>query len=476
MRALVWFRADLRVEDNPALFHACRAADGGVVAAFTVCPGQWRGHDWGAPKVDFLLRNLRILGERLTRLNIPLKIVTTPDFKGVPRALTGLAEECGCDALYLNSELEWNEARRDEAVTRAFEESGRRVHLFRDQVLFAPGSIRTKGDGTFYEVFSPFKKACWAAHERGETAEPLPEPEPAGRVEIAPDEVPDRVEGFARFPVGSDLWPAGEGEANRRLEAFVADRLEEYKDRRDDPADTGTSTLSPYLALGVTSPAICLRPVLERTGGRLDKGGRGEVAWINEILWREFYRHIVVGFPRVCMGRAFRREYEAIPWRDDPEGLEAWKRGQTGYPIVDAGMRCLLETGWMHNRVRMITAMFLTKHLLIDWREGERHFMRHLVDGDLASNNGGWQWSASTGTDAQPYFRIFNPVSQSRRFDPEGAFIRRWVPELRALDGKVIHEPWASPLAASSVDYPPPVVDQKAGRERALSTFEAARG
>lgn len=475
MTALVWFRADLRVEDNPALFHARRASGDGVVAVFTVCPRQWAEHDWSAVKVEFMLRNLRALRDRLSQLNIPLKIVKTPTFAGVPAALLALAEACGCSELYFNREYEWNESRRDEAVVEAFEASGRSVHRFHDQVLFAPGEVRTKGAGSFYTVYTPFKKACWARFRAEGGWEILPAPEAQRESGVLGDEVPAHVDGFPDSGCDPRLWPAGEQAAAERLGAFADAQLGSYHDNRDHPAREGTSALSPYLTLGVLSPRQCVTEALKRNGERIDRGDKGAVTWIQELLWREFYRHVMVGFPRVSMGRAFRAEFERVPWRHDPAGLEAWREGRTGYPIIDAAMRCLASTGWMHNRLRMICAMFLTKHLLIDWREGERHFMRSLVDGDLASNNGGWQWSASTGTDAQPYFRIFNPVSQSRRFDPGGVFIRRWVPELESLDDTLIHEPWASPLAAASVDYPGPIVDQKKGRQRALDVFEAVR-
>ena len=196
---------------------------------------------------------------------------------------------------------------------------------------------------------------------------------------------------------------------------------------------------------------------------------------MEEILWREFYRHVLVGYSRVSRNRDFNAAYEGLAWRDAPEDLAAWKAGRTGYPIVDAAMRCLAQTGWMHNRLRMIVAMFLTKHLLIDWREGEKHFMRHLVDGDLASNNGGWQWSASTGTDAQPYFRIFNPTTQGEKFDPEGIFIRAWIPELASVPLKTIHEP-SGITDGLFAAYPRPIVGQKEGRERALAAFKEQRG
>jgi deoxyribodipyrimidine photo-lyase len=476
MRPLVWFRHDLRVDDNPALFHACQAADEGVVAVFTICPRQWRDeHDWADIKVAWLLSTLRDLKDRLFTLNIPLKIITTPNFDGVPDALATLADEAKCDRLYLNREYAWNEARRDEAVERAMDRVGRTVHPYHGTVLHPPGSIRTKSEGTYYTVYSPFKKACYALDEQGDTPEVLPAPRKQREIDVSSDDIPDTVEGFDPNPTGLDLWAHGEQAAQRQLTAFVSQRIAAYKDERDFPAVDATSVLSHHLHLGSISPAQCVAAAREANAHRIDKGGKGPVHWVSEVLWREFYRHVMHGFPRVCKGRAFRPEFQNVPWRDDPEALAAWKEGRTGYPIVDAAMRSLTQTGWMHNRLRMVVAMFLTKHLLIDWRLGEQHFMRHLVDGDLASNNGGWQWSASTGTDAQPYFRIFNPTSQSRKFDPDGEFIRRWVPELEPLDGDIIHEPHTSGLAMANIDYPPPIVDQKAGRERALEVFEAVR-
>ncbi len=232
--------------------------------------------------------------------------------------------------------------------------------------------------------------------------------------------------------------------------------------------------LSPYLTAGVLSVRQCAAAAIEANDGQLDGGHEGIVQWIDELVWREFYKHILVGFPRVSMHRAFKLETERLVWTDNDSQFEAWCHGQTGVPIVDAAMRQLTTTGWMHNRLRMITAMYLSKNLFIDWRRGERFFMQHLIDGDLAANNGGWQWAASTGTDAAPYFRIFNPVSQSKRFDPEGAFIRQFVPELADLDDSEIHDPSCLPsLVRSRLDYPEPLVDLSVSRKKAIDAFKA---
>ena len=242
------------------------------------------------------------------------------------------------------------------------------------------------------------------------------------------------------------------------------------------PSRNGTSLLSPYLAAGVLSPRQCLHAAIDANGGTLTGGRPGVQTWISELIWREFFTHVLVGFPHVCRHLPFRRETDRVAWRRDKQLFERWKTGTTGYPIVDAAQRQLLRTGWMHNRLRMVSAMFLSKDLLLDWRLGERHFMRHLIDGDLAANNGGWQWSASTGTDAAPYFRIFNPAAQSKKFDPDGTFIKRFCPELKSVAANAIHDPsrWPEDLRAS-LDYPALIVDHAAARCEAIKAFEDAR-
>jgi deoxyribodipyrimidine photo-lyase len=230
--------------------------------------------------------------------------------------------------------------------------------------------------------------------------------------------------------------------------------------------------LSPYLAVGAVSLRQCLWSALDANQGRLEGGNQGLSTWINELIWREFYKHIVRGFPEVCRYRPFKADTASIPWRHDAQLFQQWCRGLTGFPLVDAAMRQLNETGWMHNRLRMVTAMFLTKHLLVDWRWGERYFMNKLVDADFAANNGGWQWSASTGADAAPYFRVFNPTRQSQRFDPEGRFIRRYLPHMAGLDNAAIHDP--APLERAAIGYPMPIVDHALAVKQVKTLFQAA--
>lgn len=484
MRALVWFRSDLRLHDNTALHHACRAAGGpggqGVVALFIISPGQWRRHNWAPAKVDLILRTLRHLSAGLAALNIPLLIEHADDLHSVPGIVLATARRHQCTGLHFNREYELDESRRDAAVEAAFARAALRATGHTDQVCFEPGGIRT-GEGRFYTVFTSFRKAWIAHHDRtgGLTVHPAPaRQEPLG---IAPSAVPPHIDGF-RSAIPPDLWPGGESHALARLRAFADTAIHTYKTDRDRPSISGTSRLSPYLAIGAISPRQCLHAAIEanqrwRPAARpLEQGSPGILQWITELLWREFYIHITAGFPRVCMRRAFRPATDRIRWSGAEEHFEAWKAGRTGVPIVDAGMRQLLAEGWMHNRVRMITAMYLTKNLFIDWRRGEEWFMQNLVDGFFASNNGGWQWSASTGTDAAPYFRVFNPVSQSRKFDPAGDYIRRYVPELAGIDGPRIHDPWMLPdLARARLDYPQPLVDLSASRARAIGAFQSLK-
>lgn len=476
-RSLVWFRADLRVNDNHALHHACRASEGGVVGVFTICPEQWKEHDWAPVKVDFILRNLAQLRDRLQTLNIPLKIIRTDRFRDVPEELLSLANSCSCDALYFNREYELNERARDCDVGELFAGEGMGVHAFTDQVLIAPGQVRTQ-EGKWYTVFSPFKRSAVAYLEEN-PIEVLAKPSKQAAIDVESDDVPSSIDGF-ESEVDPDLWKAGEQAALARLRAFVEHRIDAYKDERNFPAIDGTSKLSPYLAAGVLSPRQCVEAAADASGGQLasrKKSIEGPTHWISEVLWREFYKHLLVGFPRVSRNEPFKLDTKAINWSYSKKKFELWCEGRTGYPIVDAAMRALKTTGWMHNRLRMVSAMFLTKDLFVDWRWGERHFMRHLVDGDLASNNGGWQWSASTGTDAAPYFRIFNPISQSKKFDPDGTFIREHVEELRDVEGDEIHEPWKLPdLLRSQLDYPDRVVDHSEAREHAIDAFKSLAG
>lgn len=464
---LVWLRHDLRVMDNPALHDASQ--HGPVTAVITLTPKQWQQHDRAPVQVDLLLRHLKTLQQALGESGISLKVCQVDDFAAVPEALLALARQLKITHLRFNDQYEWDERIRDDAVETAFQAAGYSVHRYLDQTLFAPGQLLT-GQGDYYTVFTPFYKR-WLSRLPEVDLTPLPAPtHQSGPVEHDP--LPTQLPGW-ESPIASTLWPAGCEHALARLDHFVDEHLIDYDTQRDLPAVEGTSTLSPYLALGAVSIRQCLQAVMAHTQGQVPIGKDGPGRWVAELVWREFYRHIMVGFPRVCRYRAFKVETERLTWREDPEGLSRWQAGQTGFPLVDAAMRQLVQTGWMHNRLRMLTAMFLSKHLLIDWRLGEQFFMQHLVDGDLAANNGGWQWAASTGTDAAPYFRLFNPYRQSERFDPQGEFIRKFVPELHSLSNKSIHQPPTS--QADQLNYPQPCVDLKEARDRVMHAFDAIK-
>lgn len=269
-----------------------------------------------------------------------------------------------------------------------------------------------------------------------------------------------------------ERWPAGEHSAWQRLQQFIEQDIATYQHERDFPALDGTSQLSPYLACGVISVRSCWQMAVQNNRNEFNSGCQGTVTWLAELLWREFYQHLLAMHPRLSRGEPYQPHTTHIGWRNAPNELQAWQQGRTGFPLIDAAMRQLASTGWMHNRLRMVVAMFLSKNLLLDWRHGERWFMQHLIDGDLAANNGGWQWSASTGTDAAPYFRVFNPVTQSQRFDPQGDFIRQWLPELAHLSNKDIHLP---PRGLFEQHYPAPMVDLKSSRLRAIEVFQHSK-
>lgn len=443
--ALFWFRRDLRLADNTALHHALRD-HGAVVPVFVFDPAILASPDVGARRVATIIACLESLDKNLRHLGGRLIVR-----RGEPLAqLRALAGETGAKALYWNTDYESYARKRDARVADWAQSAGLAVHTFDDQCLHAPGTVLKK-DGTPYTVFTPFSRA-WLEKP---SPRPLPRPKAVSVPATAksdPLPSPDEL----KHPVDIPLPPAGERAALDTLKAFIKNHVGAYKSQRDLPALDATSRLSPHLRFGTISARTVLAAAEQ---ARADKAGPpAEInIFINELIWRDFYKHILHHFPHVETG-SFRPEYDAIQWPNDKSLFQAWCEGRTGYPIVDAAMRQLNQTGWMHNRLRMITASFLTKDLLVDWRWGERYFMKQLLDGDLAANNGGWQWAAGTGTDAQPYFRIFNPASQTEKFDPEERFIRQYVPEL------------------DTPAYPRPVVSHAAQRVKALALYKTARG
>lgn len=465
---LIWFRQDLRIHDHAALWHATQ--QGPCIALAVLSPEQWQLHQDARIKTDFYLRRLKYLKQQLQQLNIPLIILNIPLWKDLAPEILNLCQTLKIESLHANIEVGVNELKRDAQVQQLLEQQQIKVELYHDRTLFPLGSIRNQSNQA-YQVYSAFKKKCYerlildvpTCYPEIETQDPIQLSTKLPNVDLEKFSADYVVEHAAQ------LWPAEDQAALDLLDDFIEDKMAHYKTDRDLPAVDGTSRLSPYLNIGVISVRQCMQALFQ--DGYFQIEDVGQQTWLDELLWREFYLQTLFDFPRVSKHQPFKQNTNKIQWRNAPEDLAAWQQGQTGIPIVDAGMRQMLATGWMHNRVRMITAMFLCKNLLIDWRLGEAWFMQHLIDGDLAANNGGWQWCASTGMDAVPYFRIFNPVSQSLKFDPNGDYIREWVPELAHLDAKSIHEPYAR-NPDLQLDYPKPIVDLKASRVRAIEAFK----
>ena len=464
MRVIHWFRSDLRLADNTALAAASRRADG-LVPLFVLDDTLLEQHREAHPRLRFLHACLDDLAGALDAAGSRLIVV-----RGTPhRCVPALARTCKASLVTWNRDYGPYAGGRDEAVRAALERDGVEVRTYKDRVVFEGGEIRTVG-GRAYSVYTHFRRAWWQRY-RTKPSHTVPVP-------ALPPCIPEAASHATLSPRGRDLGAdrtdiprGGAGPARERLDAFLGGPAHRYHVDRELPAVAGTSRLSPYLRFGAISVRECLRAALALAAAD-SAAEEGVRAWIDELVWREFYHAILDAHPQVLRG-PFREAFDRLEWDDDPARLQAWQAGMTGYPIVDAGMRELAATGWMHNRARMVVASFLTKDLHIDWRAGERWFMRRLVDGDPASNNGGWQWAASTGTDAQPYFRIFNPTSQGERFDPGGAYVRRWVPELEGLADKAIHRPWT--VSPGPGAYPAPIVDHARERAVALARFRAVR-
>ena len=367
---LVWFRSDLRATDNKALYHASKA--GPVIGVFILYPEQWQEHGDSSNKLWFMLESFKVLKSDLQKLNIPLLTIQLSMFKESAITLVNVAEQYLCEGIWFNNEYAFNELTRDGEVEQLFIDSGLKCKRFTDQLLFAPGTVLT-GKGDFFKVFTPFKKAIYKKLQQKDII-PLPAP-PKQEVKLQVKESEAVENPYTVITTGIEsFWPPGEQEAHNRLHHFIEQYADSYHINRDFPALSGTSTLSPWLTCGSLSIRQCFYAALLANNGEMDTGNEGLCCWLSELVWREFYRHILVGFPRVSRGRAFVENTEQLPWRNDKNHFEAWKQGKTGFPLVDAAMRQLVATGWMHNRLRMVSAMFLSKNLMLDWRLGERFF------------------------------------------------------------------------------------------------------
>ena len=467
--SLVWLRRDLRLEDHTALFNALRSSasvrvlfvfDTDILDALPSRKDR---------RVEFIHGSVFALKQELEALGTTLHVLHGPAVLKVPE----FARSVGAQAVFCSRDYEPAAIRRDEAVSRSLHEKGIAFHAFKDQVIFEQDEVLTMA-GHPFSVFTPYKKA-WLKKLGASCPELLPMHEHLhGLAKEPPAPMPDLKElGFEPTNLRALGIKPGEAGARYLFEEFL-ERIHQYHERRDFPAIKGPSYLSVHLRFGT----ISIRELVAAAHGI---GGAGAGTWLSELIWREFYQQILWHRPKLAEGHAFKAEFDAIDW-PNPEGhFEAWCEGRTGFPLVDAAMHQISQTGYMHNRLRMVAASFLVKDLLVDWRWGERYFADHLIDFELASNSGGWQWAASVGCDAQPWFRIFNPVTQSEKFDSQGRFIRRYLPVLENVPDRYLHAPWTMPRSVQQgcgveigKDYPAPIVEHARQREKALSLFKAA--
>ncbi|MCS6941095.1 MAG: deoxyribodipyrimidine photo-lyase [Roseiflexaceae bacterium] len=479
-----WFRRDLRLRDNPALAAAAARSDGCVIPLFILDDAILHAPRIGAARIAFMIDALRNLDASL-RARASRLVVRRGRTLDVIR---DLVRDTGAAGVAWNRDYTPFARQRDAQVEAMLRDLNVETLIAEDAVILGPDDVRTS-DGRPYTVYTPYWRR-WRTLVDQRRAEWLREVDPLLRPvseSIADLAIPDAAD--LGVTVSQRIPPGGETPGNARLAAFVDLTAEHsiagYAEGRNLLAEPATSRLSPYLRFGCVAPRAALRValrLLDEVGGdpKAERTARSIETWIGELAWRDFYYQILWHYPHV-LRNSFKAQYDALAWENDPALFDAWKEGRTGYPIVDAAMRQLNQEAWMHNRARMIVASFLTKDLLIDWRWGERYFMQQLVDGDHAANNGGWQWSASTGTDAQPYFRIFNPVSQGQKFDPKGEYVRRYLPELAQVPDRYIHAPWTMPRAEQQRcgvvigrDYPAPIVDHAERRMRALALYRAA--
>lgn len=529
---LMWFRRDLRLHDNTALTALCERAndDNAQVSAIFFCtPEQWHSHDTSIAQADHIARTLSELTQNLhQQLNIPLTVYVCDNFFDCTKTLIEICITNNISIVMANHEYEGNEIDRDAQVSEELAKRDIEFSRWHDQCILPPKSITTN-DGNMYQVFTPFYKKWRHTLEVGDiqlhNAPTINNPNNSA-LKLLTDKKSSAVSADtfndiellckkvvsdyqkhlqshnscpninieAQLSHARQTYPAGEVAACRRLDQFIADDITDYNVSRDVPSRHATSHLSAYLTIGSISARHCYLQAIKaldnssdslenRDGDFNESGDNNDInRWISELAWRDFYRHVLVEKPKLIRHHAYKQDTDSkIHWSYNQEDFAAWCQGKTGVPLVDAAMRCLNATGFMHNRLRMVTAMFLTKDLLMDWRLGERYFMQQLIDGDFASNNGGWQWSASTGTDSAPYFRIMNPFSQAKSHDPDATFIKTWLPGLKDVPASILHreDKMRKELADggkfSDIDYPLPMVEHKVARESAIAAFKSER-
>lgn len=484
--ALVWLRRDLRLYDHAALHHALKnnsqvwlafIFDNGILAPLLKGDLDERGlkHD---RRVDFIWQGLKQIDEELRRQGGGLIVQVGSPIECIPQ----IAKDLGVDTVYTNHDYEPSAIARDALVESSLEPMGINFESFKDQVIFEKKEILTNSN-TVFSIFTPYKNS-WLRNLQEKDIAAYDCTPKKGQFAVIPKKLKSpfpSLESMGFFPTGIENYlPPGSEAGQQFLEDFLP-RIDQYQIGRDFPAIKGVSYLSTHLRFGMLS----IRGLVREAHRRMLAGSMGATIWLSELIWRDFYFMILANHPRLAAGAAFKPDYDNIQWESGPHAkklFKAWREGKTGYPLVDAAMHQLNQSGYMHNRLRMVVASFLTKDLGIDWRWGESYFAEHLNDFELSSNNGGWQWASSSGCDAQPYFRIFNPITQSEKFDPEGKFIRRYLPKLDKLSKKSIHAPWKAghiELEAAGIllgrDYPEPVVDHDDARKNTLVRYSIVK-
>lgn len=455
---LVWFRSDLRVLDNSALWNAINSDE--LIACFLIPIKQWKSYGLGERKIQFVRESAEELKEKLASIGISLLIEEVGRFSSQEQKLKEICQDYNVKHIYWNNEYPLDERNRDQRVQDSLACMGVQIHRSDDNLILPPGSVRTL-NGDMYKVYTPFKKA-WISQVHGQP------------IDLISAEVEQKnFRGSSKSADYNEIGIySGEQAALKAIDLFIEPRVSSYKDMRDIPSESGTSKISAHLSAGTISPRALLKRALDHNQGELNSGDEGIACWISELVWREFYFHLIYSKDSLSKNQPFKPETNNIGWNNSDADFNRWCDGLTGVPIVDAGMRQLNQTGWMHNRVRMIAAMYLTKNLFVDWRKGERYFLDKLVDADFALNNGGWQWSASTGTDAVPYFRVFNPFSQAARFDSDAKYIKKYVHELVDIPAKILHDEKKLSMQKPEF-YPAPVVDTRSSRSAAIDAFRS---
>lgn len=473
MLKIFWFRKDLRIEDNAGLgFFMDNVSDDDEIL-FLYIKNENTFEYFGEKRICFLYQALESLKNDLKDKSFPLRIV-----KGnSPDVFKNILKEAGKVHVYANEQPEPYSIKRDKQVKKLIEDNSGEFTLCTDSTIFPLGTI-LKDDGKPYVVYTPFMKSFYSRLDKEDYSNCKVNFKKAKEFKLKSFSELDPSKEIKKLK-RSDFFDGSRDEGLKQLKKFWDDKLEKYKSQRDFPAVYGTSRLSPHFHFGTVGIREAFRTGYNLINKLKSEANKKEAqTWINELIWREFYYNITFHFPDIIKS-SFNKQYDNIKWNKSKKDFDAWCEGKTGYPIVDAGMRQLVSEGWMHNRVRMVVSMFLTKDLLIDWRKGERFFADHLVDLDFSSNNGGWQWSASTGVDAAPYFRIFNPILQSKKFDKDGEYIRKYVPELKDVPGKLIHAPWEMSKEEQKKcnitigkDYPSPIVDHSEARDIAIKEYK----